>query len=150
MHVNKQNAECCAEVNYVIPFNVNTLIDGNLVDDGELDIPMLPEAPVWGEVKLTPELDQWIRIIELVQQSGVPNKDGCRIKINDKWNFDLLHNLLQNYADKEIIDLLKFGWPVEQLDEVPLEMGGINHRGPLSSGAMWTVTLNVRWRQVQP
>ena len=41
----------------------------------------------------------------------------------------MLESLLSNYEDKEIIDLLKFGWPIDRDPNIQLDMGGINHKG---------------------
>ena len=62
-------------------------------------------------------------------QSGRPNKDGCWIQVNYNWNFKFLEQKLVNYHDKDIIDLLKYGWLIEHSSEVPLELGGTNHKG---------------------
>ena len=95
----------------------------------ELDTPGNAEMQKWGEVEITPEIDQWLRIIELVELSGVPNKDGCRIRVNNTSNFELLESLLQNYWDREVIDYLRFGWPIDRDCSCALELGGRIHKG---------------------
>ena len=113
-------------------------------DDVELDSPEDPERQEWGSLTMTQEMDQWVRIIELVVLSGEINKNNCRIRVNDKWNFDLMEILLVGYEDIEIIDYLKFGWPVERSEEVPLEMGGINHWGLQTMNIMLMFILKKR------
>ena len=72
---------------------------------------------------------EWLELIEKVTQSGLPNFKACRVTVNTHWNIQLLHSLLREYDDKEVIDLLQFGFPIERDNEIPLEMGGINHNG---------------------
>ena len=72
---------------------------------------------------------QWLKIIELVEVSNVHNKDLCKIKVNSTWNFELLNALLVDYHDQQIVELLKYGFPIERDENNPLEMGGINHKG---------------------
>ena len=113
----------------VVNQSIFELIDtDNLLGDEMWDVPEKPELQ--GDLKfhITPEMDQWVRIIELVILSGKPNKDLCKIKIIHKLNFELMENLLSEYDDKEIIMLLKYGFPIERDMNIPLEMGGINHK----------------------
>ena len=121
----------CSDVTAADLLKVNTSpwFWEDCVDDLELDRPDLLERPIWGEVPDNPEVEQWVRIIELVTLSGAPNKDCCKIRVNDHWNFDMLDRELSGYKDKEIVELLKYGWPVERSEDIPLEMGGINHEG---------------------
>ena len=58
----------------------------------------------------------WIEANKLIRQSGVPNYVGCQIRIPSPWNVELFEELLTGYEDKEIIQFLKFGWPVETHD----------------------------------
>ena len=44
--------------------------------------------------------------------SGVPNRFGCRIPVKSNWNLSKFQQLLHNYHDIEIINWLKFGFPV--------------------------------------
>ena len=49
--------------------------------------------------------------------------------VNKTWNCQLLSDLLVDYHDSEILDLIVYGWPVECDDNIPLELGGHNHKG---------------------
>ena len=56
--------------------------------------------------------------------------DTCQITtVNNTWNFTLLMQLLVNCHDQDIVNLLKYGWPIPINENLPLEMGGINHKG---------------------
>ena len=102
----------------------------NLVkSEGQLDLPGERETQCQSVAKLTVDNEQWLRIIQLVQFSGKYNKDDCCIQVNHLWNFELLESLLYEYHDKERVDLLKFGWPIERDGSHPLEMSGVNHKG---------------------
>ena len=65
----------------------------------------------------------------MVNESGSWNKDTCCVKVNKSWNFTLLSQLLIDYHDKEILQYLMFGWPVDHDEDTPLELRGCNHRG---------------------
>lgn len=49
---------------------------------------------------------------KLIRESGQPNAHGLRIRIKSEWKFEALEQLLQGYEDKEIIQYLKYGWPI--------------------------------------
>ena len=47
-----------------------------------------------------------------VLASGKPNFMEARIPSPSCFNFDYLHDMLFDYEDKQIIDLLKYGFPL--------------------------------------
>ena len=94
------------------------------IHDEAFDTPGQPELEMDLGVSNDRDNEQWLRIIELVQLSGDYNKNRCKICVNNRWNFELLDALLSNYHDREVLDLLQYGWPVEWDDSVALEMGG--------------------------
>ena len=62
--------------------------------------------------------------------SGVVNRHGCRIVVNKKWNLDKFQELLQGYEDIEIIEWLKYGWPINRKDTAPeIKSIPMNHKG---------------------
>lgn len=50
-----------------------------------------------------------------VQKSQRPNVVGCRIQLKSSWNFELLETLVTETRDREAIQYLKFGWPINYL-----------------------------------
>ena len=64
-----------------------------------------------------------------VKSSGHFNFQGEKIVLPSKFNFSFLEDRLKNYSDKQVIDLLKYGFPVDSklLEQDP----GIpdNHKG---------------------
>ena len=108
---------------------VHWFAGNDLLHNNELDILSSPESTDIKKVVFNPVKDQWVRIIELVMLSQKPNKDGCRIRVNNIWNFELLSSLLADYPDKDVIECLRYGWPLDRDDNAPLEMGGVNHKG---------------------
>ena len=48
----------------------------------------------------------------LIYESKMPNYLGLQIPVMQFWNLDVFENLLLDYSDKEIIQFLKFGWPI--------------------------------------
>ena len=53
-----------------------------------------------------------------VLDSGVPNRWGCRIPVRSNWNLDEFQRLLGDYEDLELIELLRYGFPISRSDEV--------------------------------
>lgn len=63
---------------------------------------------------------------------GTCNRFGAHIPINDKWNLDLLQDLLYGYEDIEVVEWLRYGWPVNRslhLSDPIIDIR--NHRGAL-------------------
>ena len=56
-----------------------------------------------------------IKLCRLVRENGYPNRWGAKIPIKTNWNITLFESLLEGYHDKEIIEWMKFGWPVRRL-----------------------------------
>ena len=51
-----------------------------------------------------------------VLDSGVPNRWGCHIPVRSNWKLEEFNNLLQEYHDTEIIEWLRFGFPISRED----------------------------------
>lgn len=73
-----------------------------------------------------------VRLHREVARYGNCNRFGARIPINDIWNLDLLQDLLQGYEDWEVVEWLRYGWPVNRSFHLPDPIIDIrNHRGAL-------------------
>ena len=53
-----------------------------------------------------------INASKTVQQSGVPNYRGCQIELPSGFNLNYLEKQLKGYHDRNIINLLKYGFPI--------------------------------------
>ena len=49
----------------------------------------------------------------LVRNSGLPNYLGCRIPVNSNLHCDNWNHYLQHYWDNQLVDLLKYGFPLD-------------------------------------
>ena len=49
---------------------------------------------------------------EKLNQIGKNNKDSLRVPINNFWDVEVYLNMLENYPDKEIVDFVRYGWPI--------------------------------------
>ena len=112
-------------IDSALPFCVDQCDLGDLV----LDVPHKLETQDLTPARLTPDNQQIVKIIELVHESGRLNKDLCKIRVGTNWNIPLLSDMLHDYHDKEVLQYLEYGFPVDRDDEVQLELGGLNHRG---------------------
>ena len=52
-----------------------------------------------------------------VLKSGKPNRYGCQIPVTSGWNLDRMYTLLQDYEDVDVVEWLRFGFPVSWDDE---------------------------------
>lgn len=80
-----------------------------------------------------PKEGKFSKHVELSKQviaHGTYNRFGARIPVNDKWNLDLLQDLLQGYHDIEVVEWLKFGWPINRSPSLPDPILDVrNHTG---------------------
>ena len=76
---------------------------------------MLRHCVQLSELKHDTEQYKWAYVEANLQvrKSGKANVDMCRILLPSEWQIDYLQFKLQNYHDKEIIDLLRYGFPIE-------------------------------------
>ena len=59
--------------------------------------------------------DEDVRLHNEVLKGGYPNRWGARRPVTTRWNLELLEELLIDYEDKEVVEWIKFGWPVGRL-----------------------------------
>lgn len=61
---------------------------------------------------------------------GVCNRFGARIPVNFHWNLSLFDSLLFDYEDREVVEWLRFGWPINRALHLPHPSIQIhNHKG---------------------
>ena len=71
----------------------------------------------------------WTTANRLVRNSQKHNFQGERIQVNHEWDLDKMKDWLQGYEDKQVIDYLRYGWPLNNKDtykdtEVPVNQSG--------------------------
>lgn len=59
-----------------------------------------------------------------IQESGRHNYKGCRFPANSALNVDYFRAMLTNYKDKEVCDLMEFGFPLGFQEDIHNEVGG--------------------------
>ena len=64
-----------------------------------------------------------------VRKSGIPNFLGEKIVMPSNFNFGFIEEKLTNYDDKEVIDLLKFGFPLSHNGKTGSKEIPHNHTG---------------------
>ena len=73
-----------------------------------------------------------IMLAHKIIESGVPNKFQCRIPVATKWNLQLMHIMLHEYYDQDVLDWLKFGFSISREDTFgDLEPAEHNHMGAI-------------------
>ena len=65
-----------------------------------------------------------------VKQKGYPNRWGAKIPVASQWNLDLLESMLREYEDKEVVEWIRYGWPIGRLPQLPdPKCSFSNHKG---------------------
>lgn len=73
-----------------------------------------------------------VRTAWRVMKSGQYNRWGLRIPLPTTWNLELLESLLVDYEDKEVVEWLRFGWPIDRALDAPDPVLDVrNHRGAI-------------------
>ena len=90
------------------------------------------QLPQRSEHKVAPSLDwSFVNVCNIVEQSGVPNVEGCKIPLSSKLNLSEWEKRLVSYHDKEVVEFLRYGFPISYRGELHLEAnsGVSNHNG---------------------
>ena len=76
-----------------------------------------------------------ISLNKKIHKAKLNNYNSLKIPINHFWNLEKFEQLLQNYPDKEIIQFVRYGWPISHNGKtgshlIPKNWGGAtNHIG---------------------
>ena len=83
-----------------------------------------------GDVTLSQHSVYWVQKILEARQAQEHNFKGAKIPVPTHWNLDLLDKLLADYEDKEVVEFLRYGWPMSR-GKFPLTLpdAKINHKG---------------------
>lgn len=69
-------------------------------------------------------------LVNYVRSWGVPNVYGARVILKSCWNFELLQQLVTADCDRQVLEFLKFGWPINyQGHDPPITLS--NHGGAM-------------------
>ena len=63
----------------------------------------------------------------IVKATGIPNYLGARIQVNSQLNLDEWDKILQNYWDQQLLQLLRFGFPLDFNRNCSLRSDNKNH-----------------------
>ena len=70
-----------------------------------------------------------IKAHRAVLESGLPNYKGCRIPVPTKLNTGYMAEKLQNYEDRQVIEFIRYGWPINYQGEPVANKKCKNHKG---------------------
>ena len=68
----------------------------------------------------------------IVKQYQKPNYLGTRLKVDSQLNLQAWENYLSDYWDRQLIDLLYFGFPLDFNRNCPLKWEGVNHNSAIN------------------
>ena len=72
-----------------------------------------------------------VALHEAVLASKVPNFQGLRIPLETKLNIPFFRKELVEYHDKEVVELMEFGFPLGMVGDIPSNPPGVNHGGAI-------------------
>ena len=67
-----------------------------------------------GEVKTPEASKQMVELCKRVMDTGYPNRWGACIELEHRWDLNLMKSLLGDYHDLEVIEWLRFDWPISR------------------------------------
>ena len=71
----------------------------------------------------------WVNANRIVHETGVSNHKSARIQVNYEWNLDKLDEWLNDYEDRELLQYLRYGWPLNAKDMEINQSRPINQAG---------------------
>ena len=80
-------------------FNVREFLDIDNMSEEEID-----------------RCEFWCSANRIYRETGVPNFKAARIPVNNTWDLDLMEQWLKNYKDVNLIQYLRFGWPLNTVE----------------------------------
>lgn len=79
---------------------------------------------------ITTIIESDLSLAQGLRSSGRPNIYGLRIPIQSNWNLSLLKSLVTSTSDREVVQFLEFGWPVNwEGEQMNLPLTYANHSG---------------------
>ena len=92
-------------------------------DDTALDIPdTMVETSYFNtfvsEMKLINNFND-VLLAHKVINSGLANRWGCRIPVKSNWKIDNFSQLLNGYEDEDVLEWLRYGFPISWDDSRP-------------------------------
>ena len=89
----------------------------------------------------------------LAKQSSCPNFGGCRIPVDSKLNIKTWRSYLHGFWDKQLVDLLKYGFPLNFDRDAPLLSTEENHASAkhFAGGVQTYISDELKtWSNVRP
>ena len=71
----------------------------------------------------------WITANRIVRETGQENFKKARIPVNTNWDLNTLQNCLDGYEDQQVLEYLKYRWPLnanetEEQEQIPVNQAG--------------------------
>ena len=57
-------------------------------------------------------IQEHVKLVDLIRQTGKPNVYGAQIPLQTNWNLELMRHLAESTSDREVVQFLQFGWPL--------------------------------------
>ena len=82
-----------------------------------------------GKSKLQILQESMAKMHEAIRRSGKPNFQGCRFPVYTKIDVAFLEKELSDYEDKQVVELIKYGFPINYEGTGPGKVNSTNHKG---------------------
>ena len=84
-----------------------------------------------------PNLDKTAQIMPIVQhilvsQHDLPNAFGAKLPVKTALNIDAWYTRLTDYHDRQIVDFLRYGWPINYTADILPDSSLSNHPSALT------------------
>ena len=63
-------------------------------------------------IKQAGQVWKQVQLVKYIRDTGQPNVYGARIPLQTNWNVALLKQLVTSTSDREVVEFLTFGWPL--------------------------------------
>ena len=85
------------------------------------------------EMQITADMSiqQSVEMVEYIRSWNLPNVLGARVPIVSKWNLQLASQLAESQSDREVVQYLRYGWPLNH-DGRAVSVTLMNHKSALN------------------
>ena len=106
----------------------------NCIQQTGLEVGFVPFTPLTvyqGSPKILQACPDIIEAHKLIKKSGMPNFMSCRIPVQGHLKSEKCQYYLQDYWDKQIVDLITYGFPLDFDRNINLQSVQENHKSAL-------------------
>ena len=122
-----------------VPIGANSQIFKEWSEQSDFQFGFIPlgEQVMPGDLTCNTSKKSLLEIHDIVRQFGKPNFLGARIPVVSQLNVEAWEKHLKGYWDQQLLQLLKFGFPLDFNRDCPLQSEKGNHSSATQFPKMW-------------